>query len=222
MKDGDFAEIDYVGTVAATGEVFDITDEKAAKEMGVYNPKARYGPALVVIGAGMAVPGVENVLRKMKPGEEREFDVEPKDAFGPRVPAKIRIISYQKFISNKINPVPGDVVEIDGKQARIQSVSGGRVRVDFNHPLAGKRLHYRLRLVRMIKEPLEKARKLLEYYGIEAECSLKEGKLSVKAKGNTHEVIRKAIDEVIRKRIPEIKSVEFQPSGEKKEVKTNA
>jgi hypothetical protein len=46
-----------------------------------------------------------------------------------------------------VTPVPGATFEVEGRIARIQSVSGGRVRVDLNHPLAGKELEYKVKVV---------------------------------------------------------------------------
>ncbi|RLJ09464.1 MAG: peptidylprolyl isomerase, partial [Candidatus Aenigmatarchaeota archaeon] len=138
IKEGSFVEIDYVGRVEGTNEIFDLTSEEVAKKEGIYNPKQKYGPVLVIIGANMIIPGVEEQLKNMKPGEEKEFVVEPKKAFGERNSKLVKVISLMEFKKEKIDPVPGMFITIDGLQAKVQSVSGGRVRVDFNHPLAGK------------------------------------------------------------------------------------
>ena len=60
--------------------------------------------------------------------------------------------------------MPGLVVELNGRQARIQSVSGGRVRIDFNHPLAGKDLDYELKIEREILQPKEQIEALYKKY----------------------------------------------------------
>ena len=210
MKKGDFIKIDFVGRVVNTGEVFDLTEESEAKKAGIHNPERKYKPSLAVIGSGMLVPGVESELEKMKVGESKEFDVQPDKAFGPRRMDNIRIISLAKFRENKINPIPGEFVEIDGRRARVQSVSGGRTRVDFNHPLAGKELNYKVRIVKEIKETKDKADSLLEHYGIECETELKEGKMVITTKKPLHEVIRKMIGEEFKRWIAEIKTVDFK------------
>jgi hypothetical protein len=61
-----------------------------------------------------------------------------------------------------MNPVPGMPVELDGMPARIQTVAGGRVRVDFNHELAGKTLVFKVKVAGEAKTEKEKAMFLVE------------------------------------------------------------
>ena len=42
------------------------------------------------------------------------------------------------FIQQKINPIPGVMFNFDGRIAKVLTVSGGRVMIDFNNPIAGK------------------------------------------------------------------------------------
>jgi FKBP-type peptidyl-prolyl cis-trans isomerase 2 len=220
MKKGDFIKIDFVGRVVNTGEVFDLTEESEARKAGIHNPDRKYTPMLAIIGSGMLVPGVESELEKMKVGEGKEFNVSPDRGFGSRRMDNIRIISLAKFRENKINPIPGEFVEIDGRRARVQSVSGGRIRVDFNHPLAGKELNYRVRIVKVIKDAKEKADSLLEHYGIECETELKESVLVITTKKPLHELVRKMIGEEFKKWIAEIKSLDFRSKEKaKKDVR---
>ena len=209
MKKGDFVEIDFVGRIAATGEVFDLTEEETAKKEGIYNPKHRYKPSLVIIGSGMAVPGVERNLEQMQSGQDSEFELAPEDAFGGRDMHLIRIVSMSKFIKEKISPVPGMFVDIDGMQTKILSVAGGRVRVDFNHPLAGKALKYKVRIARHITDTLEKAKALLSYYTVKCETSLDGDVLSIGTEKPMNDFLRKFLSESLLKHIPEVKSVTF-------------
>lgn len=221
MKEGDFLKVEYIGRVADTNEIFDLTDEETAKKEGIHNPNQKYGPVLVILGAGMIIPGVEEKLKGMKPGQEKEFEVQPEHAFGKRDVKRIKIVSISNFIKQKINPVPGVFVEINGRQAKIQSVSGGRVRVDFNHPLAGKRLKYRIKAVNVIEKPLERIRSILDYYRLPAEVKLEEGKLNIKTKENVQEIVRKLLTDIITKWVKEVKKIEFSggtPGTEKKEA----
>jgi FKBP-type peptidyl-prolyl cis-trans isomerase 2 len=205
-----------VGRVKLTGEVFDLTEEALARKEGIHNPKQSYGPVLVILGSGMAVPGVEKNLLQMKPGEEREFDVGQEEGFGRRNPGLIKIISYQRFISQKINPVPGIFVNIDGRHARIQSVSGGRVRVDFNSPLAGKDLRYRVRLVRRLTSPQEKAQAMIDHYGLKATATLKQGNLDIRTEAKLHDTVKGLLDRQLTKWIREIKKITYTAPAAKK------
>jgi FKBP-type peptidyl-prolyl cis-trans isomerase 2 len=215
MKEGDFVRIEYVGRVSDTNEIFDLTYEEIAKKEGIHNPNYRYGPVLVIIGAGMIIPGVEKKLKEMKPGEENEFDFEPDEGFGKRDVKRIKIISIANFIHQKINPVPGTFVEINGRQAKIQSVSGGRVRIDFNHPLAGKNLRYKIKIVDVIEKPLKRVKAITDYYRLECELKLENRILDVKTKENVQDIVRKLLTGVITKWVKEVKKVNF--SGEKEQ-----
>ena len=212
MKKGDFVEIDFVGRIASTGEVFDLTSEEAAKEEGVFTEKQKYKPSLVIVGSGMAVPGVEKKLEHMEAGEEKEFDLAPEEGFGQRNMRLIRIIPISKFTKEKINPAPGIFIDIDGMQAKILSIAGGRVRVDFNHPLAGKHLKYKVKIIMQITDTLEKTQALLSYYGIKCEARLDGENMVLESEKPMNEFIKRIAGDAIMKWVPEIKHVAF---GEK-------
>jgi len=213
MKEGDFVLIEYVGRVAGTGEIFDLTDAETAKREGVFNSNQKYEPVLVIIGAKMVIPGIEKQLEEMKPGDEREFSVKPQDAFGSRNPRLIKIISRANFLRQRINPVPGIFVTIDGRQAKIRSVSGGRVRVDFNHPLAGKELRYELKIIKHITKTKEKADELLKHYRLKTETILKGNTLIIKTTKPLDNIVRQLIEKPIKKWIKEIKRIKFEPDA---------
>ncbi len=208
MQKGDFVEIEFVGRIALTGEIFDLTSAEEARAAGIYNPNQKYGPQLVIVGAGMVIPGLERALESMSVGEEKEIVTKPEQAFGQRNLALIKVLSLSHFLAKNINPVPGQFVEIDGLPAKILSVTGGRVRVDFNHPLAGKELRYRVKIVRQITDTTEKIRSLLNHYNIKAEPKIEETKLILKT--DMPEAVQKLISNLIKQWVPEIKEIVFE------------
>ncbi|NIO23029.1 MAG: peptidylprolyl isomerase [Candidatus Aenigmarchaeota archaeon] len=213
MKQGEFIEIEYVGRVKLTNEIFDLTSEELAKKENIYNPKHTYGPALVIVGSNMVIRGVMKEIEKMEVGEERQFEVSPGEGFGMRNPKMIRVLPISKFIENKINPVPGGYFEIDGMQAKVQSVSGGRVRVDFNNPLAGKDLVYRLKIVRRVEGNKNKVGKLLSYYRIGySEVRIKERSLVIVSEKPVNPVAKRMVTEMATKWI-KVKKIEFKEKG---------
>jgi FKBP-type peptidyl-prolyl cis-trans isomerase 2 len=164
MQAGSIVEINYTGKVVVSGEVFESTIEKKAIEAGIFNKDHSYGPFAVIVGEGDVLKGLDNALLEMKVGEERKVSVKPAEGWGERSSTNIAVVPLQQFRLKKIAPVPGLVVELNGRQARIQSVSGGRVRVDFNHPLAGKDLDYELKIEREITLPKEQVEALYKKY----------------------------------------------------------
>jgi len=178
MENGSIVEISYTGKIAVTGEVFESTVEKKAIEAGIFNPKHQYKPLVIVVGEGDVLKGLDSALLGMKAGEEREVQVKPADGWGGRSPNNVAVVPLQQFRNQKINPAPGLVVELNGREGRIQSVSGGRVRVDFNHPLAGKDLQYEMKIEKEITAPKEQIEALYAKYFFmvpEAEKKLKIG-----------------------------------------------
>lgn len=223
MKEGEFVEIDYVGRIKLTDEIFDLTSEELAKKEKIFNPNHPYGPALVIIGSNMVIKGVMKELEKMEVGEERTFDVGPAEGFGMRNPKMIRIVPISKFIENKISPVPGEYFEIDGMQAKVQSVSGGRVRVDFNNPLAGKMLTYNVKILGKIEGVRERIDRLLSYYraghsGVE----IKDKKAVIKSEKPINPMVKKLMNDMVTRWVKGIGGLEFREKpaekGKKKSV----
>jgi FKBP-type peptidyl-prolyl cis-trans isomerase 2 len=209
MKKGDFVEIDFIGRLVTTGEIFDLNSGEEAKREGIYNPKHKYKPSLVVIGSGMSVPGMEKNLEEMKVGEEREFTLNPDEAFGQKNMRLMRIVPITKFTKEKISPVPGMFVDIDGMQAKVLSVAGGRVRVDFNHPLAGKVLKYKVKIVREVTETQEKSNLLLSYYGIKCDTKVDGDTIVIETEKPMNEFLRKFAGENVMKWVSEVKNIQF-------------
>lgn len=69
------------------------------------------------------------------------------------------------FDQQKIEPKQGMVVDFGTMKGRIQSTTGGRVRVDFNNPLAGKTLKYDLEVVEKIESAEDKIRAIGQFFG---------------------------------------------------------
>ena len=220
MDKGDFVKIEYVGKVKDTGEIFDLTDEKLAKENEMHNKDHKYGPVLAIVDSGALIKGVEEELKKMKVGEEKEFDIPYKDAFGARDGKLVKVISIAKFFEQKMNPVPGSFVNIDGANCKIQTVSGGRVRVDFNHPLANKDLHYWLKIKERVDSDENKVKELLKSYGIEGAAKVEGGKAHLDLKIKAQQ-LNKLIEDAIKKWMPDLEVVfEDKKKEEKAEKKS--
>lgn len=164
MKTGDFVYIDYVGRIKETGEIFDLTKEDVARENGIYDPKFKYRPIPVIVDSDLLIKGLSNALKEMKIGEKKKVEIKASDAFGERKEELIKIIPESIFKEQNIEPTPGYFVNIGGIRGRIISVSGGRVKVDFNHPLAGKTLEYEIEIVKEVKDKEGKIKSIVCYF----------------------------------------------------------
>lgn len=216
MNKGDFVRVDFTGRVAGTGEIFDLTQEDVARKEGIYNPKQKYQPIFIIIGARMAIPGVEKSLEAMQPGQVKEFVVPYREAYGPRNPKLIKIVPISNFFKQNIHPQPGMFAVIDNVQCRISAVSGGRVRVDFNNPLSGKDLQYRMKIVEHITRAEDKVRAMLDYYHMH-DSHYSNGTLEIITEKPLGPNLEKMISDTTKKWIPEVKSISFSVQEKAKE-----
>lgn len=161
LPENTFVLVEYEIKIKGTDKLVDTTSLDSAKEAGIYDEKTRYGPHLVVIGEKRLLPGLEELIKELDEGQEKEKEIPPEKAFGKRDPSKVKVIPRQHFVRSGIVPEPGKVVEINGQLATIRSITGGRVVVDFNHPLAGKTLIARARIIKIVEEVPEKILYLL-------------------------------------------------------------
>lgn len=160
FKDGDFILIEYTVRVKETGNIVDTTNEEIAKKENIYESDKVYGPVLIVIGKGWINKVVEESLKEAEVGEEKEIEVPPEKAFGKRDPSKVKVFSLREFRRRNIDVKVGDVLDFGGVKGIVKSISGGRVTVDFNHPLAGKTLIYKVKAVSKLEELVDKVRAL--------------------------------------------------------------
>jgi FKBP-type peptidyl-prolyl cis-trans isomerase SlyD len=69
-----------------------------------------------------------------------------------------------EFKKQGMKPEVGMAITSDGVTGIIRSVSGGRVRVDFNHELAGKNLEYNIMVVKEIEDDIDKVKSMIELH----------------------------------------------------------
>jgi len=164
MNSGEFVLIDYVGKVKDTNEIFDITKEEVAKKEGIYKPEFKYGPVPIIIDAEFILPGLNEAAKEMEVGQKKTVELSPEKAFGKRSEELLKLIPEARFHEQGIEPHVGEYVTINRLKGKVLSVDGGRIRVDFNHPLAGKTLVYEIEMVGKITENAEKVKAVVYYF----------------------------------------------------------
>ncbi len=164
MEKGDIIRWEYEAWVLENGEesLIDTTKEELAKEHGIYDPNAKYGPMVSIVGAGRLIKGIEEELLRAEVGKEYEVVIPPEKAYGERDPKLVKIHSYRELARQKIEPEIGKEVVINNKRGRIVTVTPGRVVIDFNHPLAGKTLKYKFKIVEMVTKDKDKVLAIIE------------------------------------------------------------
>jgi FKBP-type peptidyl-prolyl cis-trans isomerase SlyD len=97
-------------------------------------------------GAHQVIPGFEKGVMGMKTGQKKSFTVNPKEGYGLVNPKAFQEVPKKQLPAN-ITPKAGMTLFAQGKNGKrlpvkIKEVRKDSVVIDFNHPLAGKTLHF--------------------------------------------------------------------------------
>ncbi len=138
VKKGDKIKVEYTGTFD-DGEVFDSTDNHSGE------------PLEFEVGAGQMIPGFDNAVVGMEKDEEKQIKLEPKDAYGEPDERLIQKVPKDKMpegMEVKEGMMLG-VAMPTGQQvpAKVVGIDDSEVSLDLNHPLAGKTLNFKIKVV---------------------------------------------------------------------------
>jgi peptidylprolyl isomerase/FKBP-type peptidyl-prolyl cis-trans isomerase SlyD len=147
MQTNDFVIVNYSGKIKENSLEFD---------------KGENLP--IIVGINYTLKGIDKALLVMQVGDKKTIEILPEDGFGNRDEKLIRLVPLNEFKKHNTDPIPGMVVEADNMRGRVMSVSGGRVKVDFNHPLSGKTLIYDLEIKQKLEDIESKVKALVKMY----------------------------------------------------------
>lgn len=214
LKEGEFIKIEYTA-YDKNGNVFDSTKGDAAKEL-----RNREGPILIIYGRGQLLKGLEEAIKDLEIGKEKEITLSPEKAFGEKKKDLLQVMKEEEFKKYDIAPQPGLSIHVDFDQGRligiIKSVSSGRILVDFNHPLAGQTVKYKIKIIEKLTDPEKKAEALISESNLECTHKFKEGILTLEFKENKKmkkeefENLKTLIMHTVKAMIPEIKEVKIK------------
>lgn len=162
---GDIITLDfdaYIVNPDGTEELFDTTNMEHAKAGNIFNEKATYEPIVSIVGDGRVLPGLDRSFTTAPIGEKVTVDIPPAEGAGERLPNMVEIFSVRELQKQEIDPEPGMRVQIKNRVGTITNVTSGRVRVDFNDPLAGKSLRYIYTIIRKAETNEEKVLAIIE------------------------------------------------------------
>ena len=108
---------------------------------------------MFVLGTGSVIPGFEEAVAGLSVGEETSTQIPPEQAYGPRAEELVLTVSRQNFPDDAA-PQVGETFEMqspDGQRTpvTVTKVESEVVEIDANHPLAGRSLHFELKLVKI-------------------------------------------------------------------------
>jgi FKBP-type peptidyl-prolyl cis-trans isomerase SlyD len=115
-------------------------------------------PLTYLHGVGNLVPGLEKALEGKKPGDDLEVSLAPAEGYGDRDEKQIRNVPVRKLRAKKIEvggtyPMLGD--DGGGRLVKVLGLRGDYASVDANHPLAGKTLHFKVKVVEVRESTAE-------------------------------------------------------------------
>jgi len=108
-------------------------------------------PATLVMGDGSLTEGLELALYGLKAGDKQALMLEPEHAFGPRDEGKVQVMQRSAF-PDDMELERGLVVGFEAPNGAevagiILKVVDDDVTVDFNHPLAGKDVLFKVEIL---------------------------------------------------------------------------
>ena len=146
VKKGDIVKVDYEGKLE-DGTVFDAS--------------ANHGkPLEFEAGAGLVIKGFDNAILGMKKGEEKEINIPCAQAYGDVRPEMIKKVPRDQ-LPKEHEPKPGMMLIMgtpEGNQipCKIVAVTDTEVSIDLNHPLAGKNLIFKVKVLEYSAKPADK------------------------------------------------------------------
>ncbi|MBI5937577.1 MAG: FKBP-type peptidyl-prolyl cis-trans isomerase [Betaproteobacteria bacterium] len=113
------------------------------------------GPETFTLGQGDIDPRLELCLTGLKAGEHRLFQLEPWQAFGERHEELVQTLPRSDFPADMElavdHMVEFEVPSGEIMQGRILELDADRVRLDFNHPLAGLPVEFEVEILDIAK-----------------------------------------------------------------------
>lgn len=108
-------------------------------------------PIKFKVGGGELLPGIEKAIEGMEQGQQKIITLAPEDGFGVRQDELILLVERSQFPPD-FEPQPGMELQVpqpDGSYIffTVLEVDKDKVRLDANHPLAGKMLTFEVQLL---------------------------------------------------------------------------
>lgn len=133
---GDTVKVHYTGKLD-DGTVFDTSLDR--------------DPLQFTIGSGSIIPGFEQAVIGMAPGQSKTELIPTDEAYGPHQEEMVLVVDRQQIPSD-IEPEIGQQLQLQHPTGQlipvvITEVSDGNITLDANHPLAGEDLTFEIQLV---------------------------------------------------------------------------
>ena len=138
-KDGDVVRVHYTGTL----------DDETQFDSSVGGD-----PLEFTVGAGMVIPGFDEMVRGMEPGESRSTRIPADQAYG-EARDEMKLTLSRGQLPDGFKPEVGQQIHLQGQDgqpvaARVVESDEAGIVVDANHELAGEALTFEIELVAIV------------------------------------------------------------------------
>ena len=150
VKENSTIDVDYEGRLE-DGTLFDTSKKEVAEKEGAYAEEREYTPLHVQLGNGSLIKGFESALIGMEEGETKTVTIKAADAYGESKEDLSRTFPKDKERDKELKEGMMLMVNVEERQfpARVLKVTEEEVTIDFNHPLAGKDLTFKLTIIKI-------------------------------------------------------------------------
>ena len=144
-KQGDTVRVHYTGRLTS-GEVFDSSEAS--------DDSSESTPLEFTIGSQQVIPGFEEGVVGMAPGETKTITIPVDQAYGPHNPDMVAVVPRDQ-VPPHIEVALGNQLELTQEEGNsfnvvITDVTDTTITLDANHPLAGRELIFDLKLVEIV------------------------------------------------------------------------
>ncbi len=139
VQDGNDISIEYTLSTKDGGTI----DSNVGKKVFTYTQGSKH-----------ILPGMQKQLAGLKVGDKKSMDLQPDEAYGPIDPKAIEEVDLS-MVPEEARKV-GQYIQSEGPhgtviRAKVQEIKEKTIVLDFNHPLAGKALHFDVKIVNITK-----------------------------------------------------------------------
>ncbi|MBI4014356.1 MAG: peptidylprolyl isomerase [Candidatus Aenigmarchaeota archaeon] len=134
VANGDKVYVNYTGMLD-DGTVFDSSDGKESLAF--------------VVGDGSMIKGFDSGVVGMKTGQEKTIKIPAAEAYGEWTEDNVISVSLKTLSDAGITPKVGGTLYMSGQPVKVVEIAGNITRIDANHPLAGKDLTFRIKMIKI-------------------------------------------------------------------------
>ncbi|WP_067812910.1 FKBP-type peptidyl-prolyl cis-trans isomerase [Nocardia inohanensis] len=135
----------------ATDKVVSIDYTLTNDDEEVLDTSVGEAPLVYLHGAENIVPGLEQALEGKTTGDELEVVIDPEDGYGEYLAELVSTVDREMFEGvDELEPgmeFHAEAPDGESQIVTVVQVDGDEVTIDANHPLAGQRLHFKVKVV---------------------------------------------------------------------------